>query len=311
MTSIDTKSRSLPGRATTFDEFLQKLGALNTEEGVEQGLGMTLAATDIVVAPFSKSGTTWLQQIAHTLRTRGDMDFDDISRVVPWIENSTDLGLDLDAQQKAEPRVFKSHLDADRVPGGARYIIACRDPKDAAYSMFRFMEGWFIEPGAISLDDFVRGAFIAAGNSPGSSNGDYWTHLKSWWLRRDDPDVLFMAYEHMKEDLPGTIRAVATFMDIALDDELMAITEEHASLPFMQTHKDRFDDKLMRERSVEVADLPSDIDSSKVRVGQVGESRQRLGADVSLALDDLWRDQITKELGFADYASMIATLRSA
>ncbi len=297
-----------PGRATTLDMFFAKLGAMNTPEGIAKGLGMTLLRSDIVVAPFGKSGTTWLQQIAHTLRTRGDMDFDDISRVAPWIEFSTDLGLDLDAPQKARPRVFKSHLDAHRIPKGGRYIIACRDPRDAAYSMFRFMEGWFIEPGTVELNDFVRACFLSPGKAPGSSNGDYWTHLKSWWHRRDDPDVLFMAYEQMKEDLPGTIRAVALFMDIELDDELAAITEEHASLAFMQRHKDRFDDKLMRERSIEVAALPADSGSSKVRLGQVGESRQHLAADVSQALDDLWHERITRELGFADYASMIAEL---
>jgi hypothetical protein len=309
MTNTEMEGGLPPGRATTVDTLLAKLGSMNTREGVEKGLGMTLLPTDIVVSPFGKSGTTWLQQMAHTLRTRGDMDFDDISRVVPWIELSTDLGLDLDAPQKADPRVFKSHLDAHRMPGGGRYIIACRDPKDAAYSLFKFMEGWFFEPGTIPLDDFVRETFIASGKSPASANGDYWTHLTSWWHRREDPDVLFMAYEHMKEDLSGTIRKVATFMDIALDDELMAITEEHASLPFMQKYKDRFDDKLMRERSVEVAGLPGDSESSKVRVGQIGESRQRLGADVSLTLDELWGERITKDLGFEDYASMIATLQ--
>ena len=69
-----------------------------TPDGVGKGLAIILDPTDCVVAPFGKSGTTWLQQIAHSLRTRGDMDFDDISRVVPWIEMSTDLGLDLDLE---------------------------------------------------------------------------------------------------------------------------------------------------------------------------------------------------------------------
>ncbi|CAA0125549.1 Uncharacterised protein [Halioglobus japonicus] len=297
-----------PGRATTFEGFLNKMASISTREGIEKGLAMTLASTDVVITPFGKSGTTWLQQMAHTLRTRGDMDFDDISRVVPWIENSTDLGLDLDAPQKAQPRVFKSHLDAHRIPQGGRYIIACRDPKDAAYSMFKFMEGWFIEPGSIELDDFVRKVVIGSGKSPGTGKGDYWTHLTSWWLRRNDPDVLFMAYEHMKDDLTGTIRAVASFMDITLDDELMTITEEHASLPFMQKHKDRFDDKLMRDRAVAKAGLPADSEASKVRDGQVGQSRQALGADVVRELDELWHERITKDLGFTDYASMIATL---
>ena len=260
------------------------------------------------MTPFGKSGTTWLQQIAHTLRTRGDMDFDDISRVAPWIETSTDLGLDLDAEQKAEPRIFKSPLDAYRVPSGGRYIICCRNPLDALYSMYRFMEGWFLEPGAVSADEFALGTFVKAGVAPGNQGGDYWTHLKSWWARREDPDVLFLAFEHMKEDLPGTIRRVAAFMEIELDDELLAITTEHASLEFMQRHMDRFDDKLMRERSVVAAGLPGDSESSKVRAGQVGDARRQFGPAVLAALDAIWHEQITNELGFERYEAMISTL---
>lgn len=310
MASNDLDNRPPSGRATTLEVFFSMLSSLTTPQGVQKGLDMKLASTDYVVAPFGKSGTTWLQQITHSLRTRGDMDFDDISRVVPWIEPSTDLGLDLDAAQIAEPRIFKSHLDAHRIPKGGRYIVSCRDPKDAAYSMFKFMEGWFIEPGSIALDDFVRAAFIAPGKAPGGQGGDYWTHLMSWWQRRNDPDVLFTAFEHMKEDSAGTIQRVAAFMDIALDDELLTITEKHASLQFMQRHKDRFDDKLMRDRSVAVAGLSPDSESSKVRTGEVGDSRQRLGTDVSMELDDIWRETITKELGFENYALMIETLRN-
>jgi hypothetical protein len=280
-----------------------------TPEGRQRGLDLTLRPSDIVVTPFGKSGTTWLQQIAHTLRTRGDMDFDDISRVCPWIETSTDLGLDLNAEQKANPRVFKSHLDAGCIPMGGRYIVACRNPQDAAFSMYKFMEGWILEPGTVSADEFVRGIFIEPGNAPGSSGGDYWTHLASWWARRNDSDVLFMAYEHMKEDLTGTIRKVANFMEIELDDSLLSITEEHASLPFMQQHKDRFDDCMVRERSVKVSGLPADSDSAKVRSGQVGESRQQLDAAVVAELDKVWGEKITAPLGFEDYAAMIASLK--
>ena len=44
------------------------------------------------------------------------MDFDDISRVVPWIETSPALGLDLNAEQRANPRAFKSHLEYEQLP---------------------------------------------------------------------------------------------------------------------------------------------------------------------------------------------------
>ena len=70
----------------------------------ERGKSFQPRPSDVIITPWSKSGTTWLQQIVHSLRTDGDMDFDDISRVVPWVEASTDLEIDLEGEQRAEPR---------------------------------------------------------------------------------------------------------------------------------------------------------------------------------------------------------------
>ncbi|MEO1935709.1 MAG: sulfotransferase domain-containing protein [Myxococcales bacterium] len=41
--------------------------------------------SDIFLATYPKCGTTLIQQIVHGLRTVGDMDFRDISGVVPWL----------------------------------------------------------------------------------------------------------------------------------------------------------------------------------------------------------------------------------
>lgn len=288
-------------RATTIEEFIEIQSKMMTPEEVGKGLEFQPGPTDVIITPFAKSGTTWLQQMVHCLRTRGDMDFDDISRVVPWIEPSAALGLDLDAPQKAELRAFKSHLNADIVPKGARYICSIRDPKDVVYSFYKFMEGWFIEPGMVSVDDLARVRFI--------ERPDCWTHLLSWWRRRDDPDVLFLVYEHMREDLEGTIKQVAKFIGVTLDEELLAITLDHTSLDFMKEHTDRYDDLLMRELAHARAGLPLISESSKVRTGNVGEHKQALSADLEAALDAIWQREITPETGFADYASLIASLK--
>ena len=287
-------------RATSVEQMETLQAKLFTEEDVHKGLSLKLRPTDVVITPFGKCGTTWLQQIVHTLRTRGDMDFDDISRVVPWIETSTGLGIDLDGPQKASPRAFKSHLDADTVPRGGKYINSIRCPGDALFSMHKFMEGWFLEPGAVSVDEFARQQFIASGG--------YWKHLLSWWHRRKDTDVLYLVYEHMRDDLPGTIRRVAEFIDIPLDDELMAIAEEHASLDFMLKHKDRFDDCLLRALSEEKSGLPKGSDSSKVRAGQVGSGKKGISQAVQNELDEVWRREVTESIGYESYEDLIADL---
>src|SRR5690348_4535759 len=92
----------------------------NSEERARSIASYRPRPTDIIISPYAKCGTTWLQQTFHCLRTRGDMDFDDVSRVVPWIETARQLGLDLEVPQRGSPRGFKSHLPYDQVPKGAR-----------------------------------------------------------------------------------------------------------------------------------------------------------------------------------------------
>ena len=297
--------RPRTSRARSFEEFKELIDQLASDEGLARGLALQLRPTDVVISPFAKCGTTWLQQIVHGLRTRGDMDFDDISRVVPWIELATDLGIDLDAEQVAEPRAFKSHLGWDDVPKGGRYIVSLRDPGDAAVSMYRFMEGWFLEPGAVSIEEFTRRRTIER-----ERGGDYWTHLLSWWAHRHDEHVLLLAYEEMKEDLPGTVRRIAEFIGIPLDEALLEIVVRQSSLEFMTAHKDRFDDLLDRERSERALGLPPGSDAAKVRAGVVGSRNVELSPTMQAELDAVWRARVTPAIAFDSYDELLEVLRS-
>jgi hypothetical protein len=299
-------SNDEPRRAGDLMEMAEIQSRLFRPEQVGRAIsGFRPRPSDVVISPFGKSGTTWLQQTFHTLRTRGDMDFDDISRVVPWIETSEVLGLDLDAPQRAEPRGFKSHLSYDAVPKGARYVVAFRDPKDVLVSMYRFMEGWFLEPGAVPIETFARGLLV-----PRPGGADYWSHLLSWWRVRDQANVLLFSYEQMSADPEGSARRLAVFCGLPLDEDLLALTLERTSLDFMLRHKDRFDDRLMREASEARCNLPPGSDSAKVRKGGVGGHRSELPADVCAAVDAIWRDRVTSETGFADYAAFDAAVRA-
>ncbi len=294
-----------PRRARTLAEFFEvDEAAFPTAECAAAIAGYCPRPTDVVITPYSKCGTTWLQQIFHTLRTRGDMDFDDISRVVPWIETAVTLGLDLEAPQRAEPRGFKSHLSYDEIPKGSRYIVALREPKDAFVSLYRFMEGWFFEPGAISIAEFAQ-SFI----DRDANGGGYWRYLLSWWAERDNPAVLILSYENMLAQPEVAIRKVAAFSGIALDNDLLALTLEHSSFGFMAAHKDRFDEAMTRAVSEARANLPPGSDASKVRKGGSGGHKAELPAKVGQALDKMWREVVTPVAGFADYAALEAEVR--
>ena len=89
--------------------FLQRFSHLWTDESQLKGQDFQPRSTDVFVTGSPKSGTTWLQQIIHQLRTGGDMDFEDIGDVVPVVEFAHDLQQDLEVEQKGFPRCFKTH----------------------------------------------------------------------------------------------------------------------------------------------------------------------------------------------------------
>jgi len=296
---------SEPRRARSMTEMGLIQGRMFRADKIGEGVSAYRPrSTDVVISPSGKCGTTWLQQTFHTLRTRGDMDFDDISRVVPWIETSQMLGLDLEAPQRAAPRGFKSHLSFDAMPKGARYVVSLRDPKDALVSMYHFMEGWFFEPGAITLSEFSR-TWI-----DGLAGPNIWSHLTSWWTQRNNPDVLLLSYEHMVAEPELNVRRLAEFCGFDLDDDLLALTLERSSLSYMLAHKDRFDDAMIRQLSEATCNLPPGSDSAKVRKGTVGGHKAELEAEIADALEAIWTKEVASVTGYADYAALEKALRS-
>ncbi|HEY1959598.1 MAG TPA: sulfotransferase domain-containing protein [Polyangiaceae bacterium] len=289
---------------------MAEFGQLIERWFLDEELAASLAAyrpepNDVIISPFGQCGTTWLQQTFHTLRTRGDMDFDDISAVVPWIETASALKIDINAPQRALPRGFKSHLPYDQIPKGARYVISFRDPKDAIVSTHRFMEGWFLEPGAVPISDFAEGW----NSNPRAQTGIWW-HLLTWWEQRKNPRVLLFSYEEMIDDPEATVVRLARFCGIPLDDALLRLTLEHSSINFMLEHKDKFADGMMRALAERQCNLPPGGDSAKVRKGGVGGHRDRISAETTAMLDAAWNEVVRPATGFADYAAFEAAVRA-
>jgi hypothetical protein len=290
-----------PRRARTADEMQRLQRLLFDPEEVAASVGRYRPQPgDVVISPFGKCGTTWLQQTFHTLRTRGDMDFDDISEVTPWIEVAGICGQNLADAQRALPRGFKSHLPFDAIPKGAKYVVSFRDPRDAMVSLYNFFDGWFLEPGAVPFDEFAQSRL----SRPGP---DYWHHLITWWEQRDNPDVLLLTYEGMTADPEGTVRRLAAFCDIALDDDLLALTLRNASREFMLQHQSRFEDPILRRLSEIRCNLPPGSDSAKVRP-KVAGAPSLMSTALEAQLERIWRTRVTPATGLKDYAAVRAAL---
>lgn len=300
-----TNQRTPEKRATNFEELETILNKLFSEESRQHGLAFQPRPSDIIISPYAKCGTTWLQQIAHGLRTRGSMDFDEITTVTPWIEVAHDMAWELDAPQIAEPRIYKSHLSWHHVPKGGRYICSFRHPADAFVSFYRFFEGFFFEPGTISLGAF----FYWRWPREELAEKGYWYHLSSWWEQRHNEDVLLLCYEDMSADLPGTVQRIARFMGISLDDELLDTVLRQSSREFMLAHKHQFDEGPFRQRAKRLAVLPLDVDAHKVTSGAPSTSRYQLPAALRKELDEIWQEQIQPRFGLESYEELRQNLR--
>ena len=283
-------------RPTTIQEMHERFKHFATPEGWQRGLDYKPDPTDVFIVTPPKCGTTWMQQIVHGLRTRGSMDFDEITRVVPWINMAHDTGIDIYAPQVARPHAFKTHTTFDEVPKGGKYIVVVRDPCDALLSDYHFMEGMFFEKGTISLEEFAREDFIPA--------HDIHKHIIAFWDRRNGEDVLPLCYENMKADLSHTIERVAAFIGIPLDEELREIVLRQSDIKFMQEHKDQFEDHIIRKARSAAMRMPLEGRLNKVRNGQVGESKEFVPDEIKKALDILWQNEITSKIGLSSYEDL-------
>ncbi len=292
--------------ARNIEEFGANMGSLAEATPPRPHHAIDPRPSDVYLSCWAKSGTTLTQQMFHQLRMVSatgsiDMDFTDISGVVPWEDTATMVDMDMSADQRAAPRGFKSHREYERLPAGSRYVVTLRDPHETYVSMHRFFDGWHIEKGAFSLEDFMP---LWLGGGP---NGcDYFTHLLSWYARRDEGDTLLATYRWAVKNKPAMIRALAQHAGIEASDETIETVMAATTREFMHEHKDRFDDALICAVMEERLGIPANSDSTKVQAS--GSDAAVLPDTVASAIDDLWAERVEPVTGHADYASLAAEI---
>ena len=288
---------------SSVEQLKVRLASLSTPEGRLRGLSFTPHSDDVFIATYPKTGTTWAQQIVHQLRTRGSMDFEEITDVIPWIELTADLGANLWAEQVAVPRAFKTHCWYEQCPKGAKYIIVIRDPRAVSLSYYKMMCGWIFQPEEIDVDTFLRELWLTQGLPESKlSKASYWYFYSSWWPHRNDPNVLWLFYEDMLENTLEAVRKIAKFINCGAEDkELHQLVVKQSSLEFMKQHVDKFDDHVLKAKRNEAMGLAKDATgAAKVRAAKREEYKTMLSLETIQAIDDRWK-LMEEATGYASY----------
>ena len=214
--------------------------------------GFRFRDDDIIIATYTKSGTTWLQQIVSQLIFNGAEGLP-VAEMSPWVDlrrPPKEVKLPL-IEAQTHRRFLKTHLPVDALvfSPAARYIYIARDGRDVVWSLYNhhakanalFYEavndaaglvGPKLDPPPASIRQYYNDWF--EGN--GCPFWPFWENIRSWWDIRDLPNVMLLHFNDLKANMPSAIRKIASFLDIAIDEAVWPEILEHCSFAYMKAH---------------------------------------------------------------------------
>ena len=257
------------------------------QENLDKLKTLELYPDDVWIVTYPKCGTTWTQQIVKLIRNNGVQDGVRPNLAVPWLE-ATEMSYYKEAGFRVDelkrPRAFKSHFPYDLLPCGpphttpCKYIYVIRNPKDVAVSLYfhnlrSFPAGtdWNVH-----WKKYIEGSF---------EFGRYIDHLLSWWLHRDEENVMFLKYEDMKKDIKQAISDIALFIGKSVSDDIIAKIADLSSFETMQ--KEDVASSLGDPKRQEKQKI-----SPFIRKGEVGDWKNFLTPEQSAEMDAIVADRL-------------------
>ncbi len=216
-------------------------------------------ASDVFVASYPRSGTTWLQFMVYLLAGHTRLDFTHFGQVSPWFERGLAVGSTRasDLNQLPNIRVFKTHLPPQWLPLQGRHIYVWREGADVAVSYYHLYQshlgfkGSFLE----FLQRFMQGRVQYRG----------WAdHVKNWQSWANANRALILRYEDLKRDPAQALTQVADFLNLELPEHKLQFVLKTSAFSAMKARESQFDHAtaVMLEKGL----LPNQF----IRKGEVG-----------------------------------------
>ncbi|XP_076878378.1 sulfotransferase 6B1-like [Brachyhypopomus gauderio] len=180
---------------------------------------------DVVLVAYPKCGFNWMLAVLRKIIAPLSTDKSELT-LPPLLEF---FGPELlqTLPRVPPPRLLGTHLHPDIMPPSffnrkTKMLVVFRNPKDTAVSYYHFSNGNPVLASAKSWDQFC--ADFTDGDVPW---GSYFDHALAWEKHIEDPSVMIITYEELKEDLGGSIKKVAEFFGYELADaRIDAIAED-------------------------------------------------------------------------------------
>ncbi|XP_075876644.1 sulfotransferase family 5A, member 1 [Nelusetta ayraudi] len=262
-------------------------GHLHTQDSLQLALKFPFQESDILIASYPKSGTTWMQELVSLVLNRGDPH---LSHTVPnwarapWLEQH--YFPSLLKSPSVTPRVITTHLPfhllAPALQGSkTKVVYVSRNPRDVAVSFFHFhkMAAFLPECGTFAefLDQFLEGAVCY---------GSWFDHVKDWTRGADtQSNLLQITYEEMSRDLRGAIQKVSSFLRRPLAEDELSSCAKHCNF-----------DSMKDNRMVNYSLIPAEImDHNKgafMRKGKIGDWKNTFTEEQDQLFDSVFRSKM-------------------
>lgn len=209
---------------------------------------ITLRAGDIIVSTPPKSGTTWMQEIVHSLLWPNNDAPASRRELARWVDmrvrSIDEIAEHLDAQ--GHRRSIKTHSPADCAPfqTDCSYIVVYRDGRDALMSWAnhrRHMRADAVEVmNALAAVDGLEPIDLLFEGNYERLYQEWLTicsplrHLASWWPLRGEPNVLFVHYADLTADLEAEMRRIAAFLGLDVPEDQWAAVAQRCTLDAMR-----------------------------------------------------------------------------
>ncbi|NXI34066.1 ST2B1 Sulfotransferase, partial [Galbula dea] len=262
-------------------------GHLHTQESLGFAATFTFRSTDVIIATYPKSGTTWMQEILTLLFSHGDVlpakTIPNWERA-PWLEQIYSRAA-LEEQDSATRRLITTHLPAPILAPAlqrskAKVIYVARNPKDVAVSFYHFhrFAKFLPDPGSFDtfLTQFLEGTV---------HYGSWFDHVKGWLGQRHLLDIFYVTYEELHQDLKGTAQRLSTFLGCPLAPETLAALEQHCSFAAMR-------DNAMVNYSLIPPEIMDHSQGRFMRKGVVGDWRDHFSPQQNALFNRLYQEQM-------------------
>jgi aryl sulfotransferase len=210
---------------------------------------ISIRETDVVIASYAKSGTTWLQQIVGQILSKGNPAVE-VAKVSPWIDMRVvpqEVYATLETSNKR--RFFKTHSPPHAIPYSphAKYLYIGRDGRDICWSMHNHFSSF--------TDEFIKAVNIIPGRvGPPLERGppevhdfylnwmktngapllSMWDNVRWWWEVRQFPNVRLVHFNDLKADLEGSVRRISAFLEVELGEVDLPKIVAHCTFDYMK-----------------------------------------------------------------------------